>query len=171
MKENRILWITGTLLIFVSVLIFSVSAFVFEQPSNTVTINLNQGNLGNILEGQTLHYTPSNTSSLDDIICITTNQANVYLHFDTNLEGQISNYDTYQIIVKVGDTIPDGSSNSTGDTTAILTLANPDTASGVALDAAGEWTFDFEITTTAKSVDSNQASTVDIIVSVDSISA
>ena len=167
MKEKGILLVTGSLLIFVSVLIFSVSAFVFEQPSNTITINLNQGNLGNILEGQTLHYTPSNTSALDDIICITTNQANVYLHFETNLEGQISNYDTYQIIVKVGDTIPARSSNSTGDTTAILTIASPDTTSGVALDAAGEWAFDFEITTTAKSVDSNQASTVNITISVE----
>ena len=167
MKEKRILLITGSLLIFVSVLIFSVSAFVFEQPSYTITIKLNQGNLGNILEGQTLHYTQSNTSSLDDIIYITTNQANVYLHFDSDLNSQRSNYATYQIIVKIGDTIPAGSSNSTGDTTAILTLANPDTASGVALDVAGEWTFDFEITTTAKSVDSSQASTVCITISLE----
>ena len=92
------------------------------------------------------------------------------MHFDTNLEGQISNYDTYQIIVKVGATIPTGSSNSTGDTTAILTLANPDTASGVALDAAGEWTFDFEITTTADSVSSDQDTTVNITVSAESTS-
>ena len=166
----------GTLLILTSLLIVSVSAFVYEQASNTVTqtivevatITLNQGTLGNIEEGQTILYTASNTSSLNDIISITTSKANVYLHFDTDLDGQSSNYATYQIVVKVGDTVLGGSSNSTGDTTATLTVASPDTTSGVALDAAGDWTFDFEITTTANSVSSDQATTVNITVSAES---
>ena len=166
MKEKRTLLITGSLLIFVSMLIFSVSAFVFEQPSNTKTIKLNQGNLGNILEGQTLNYTPNNTPSLNDIIFVTTTQADVYLHFDTNLDVQSNNYATYQIIIKAGDTIPFGSDYCIGDIVATLTLENPDATSKVALDAAGEWTFDFEITTTAKSVNSNQTTTVSITISL-----
>jgi hypothetical protein len=51
-----------------------------------------------------------------------------------------------------------------------LTIANPDINSGVALDAAGDWTFDFEITT-ANSVSTNQATTVNIIVSTENTSA
>ncbi len=168
--------VLGTLLILASLLIVSVSALVYEQASNTVTqtivdvatITLDQGTLGNLEEGQTILYTASNTSSLDDIIGLTTSKANVYLHFDTDLDGQSSNYATYQIVVKVGDTVPGGSSNSTGDTTATLTVASPDTTSGVALDAAGGWTFDFEITTTANSVSSDQPTTVNITVSAES---
>jgi Flp pilus assembly protein TadG len=175
MKKNMI----APLLIIMSLVIVSVSAFVYYQVSNSVTqtidevanITLNQGTLGNIEEGQTILYTPSNTTSLNDIISTTTSKANVYLHFDTNLNEQNTNYATFQIVVKVGDTVPVASSNSTGDTTAILTIANPDTNSGVALDAAGAWTFDFEITTTANSVSSNQATTVNIVVSAESTSA
>ena len=168
MKEKRTLLITGSLLIFVSMLIFSVSAFVFEQPSNTKTIKLNQGNLGNILEGQTINYTPINTSSLKDIIFLTTTQANVTLYFDTNLDVQSNNYATYQIIIKAGDTIPFGSDYCIGDIVATLTLENPDATSKVALDAAGTWTFDFEITTTASEVSSDQPTTVTIDVTAES---
>lgn len=168
--------VLGTLLIITSLLIVSASAFVYWQASNTVTqtivevatLTLTQATLGDIEEGQTILYTPTNTSSLNDILAITTTKANVYLHFDTDLEGQSSNYATYQIVVQVGDTVPGGSSNSTGDTTAILDIANPDTTSGVALDAAGDWTFDFEVTTTANSVSSNQTTTVNITVSAES---
>ena len=167
MKEKRILWITGTLLVFVSVLTLSVSAFIIENPSNTATITLNQGILGNILEGQTLHYTSSNISSLDDIIHIRTSQANVNLNFDTDLNLQSCNYANYQIVVKFGDTIPIGSKFSKDVIVTTLTLASPDTVSGFVLDAAGDWTFDFEITTTANSVRADQPTTVDITVSVE----
>ena len=168
MKEKRILWITGTLLVFVSVLTLSVSAFIIENPSNTATITLNQGILGNIAEGQTIFYTPTNTSSLDDIIHLTTSQVNVYLYFDTDLDSQSGNYTTYQIVVKAGTV--QGSTISTGDMVANLTLASPDTASGVDLDTAGAWTFDFEITTTAESISSDQPTTVNITVSAESTS-
>lgn len=168
----------GILLIICSVLIVSVSAFVYEQASNTVTqtivevanITLDQGILGSISEGQTILYTASNTSSLNDIISITTTQANVYLHFDTDLDSQSTNYATYQIIVKVGDTKPAGGSLSVGDTVATLTMAAPDTLVGIDLDVLGDWALDFEITTTANSVSSNQATTVNITVSAESTS-
>ena len=163
--------IVGILLILVGALIVSVSAFIIEQPINPVTIKLNQGILGKIAEGQTLHYTPTNTSSLDDIIHITTSQANVNLYFDSDLDVQNRNYSTYQIVVKFGDTIPIGSKFSKDATVTILTLTNPDTFSGVALDVVGDWTFDFEITTTSNSVSSDQAAIVNITVSAESASA
>ena len=170
--------IIGSVLILVGILIISVSAFVYEQASNSVTqtivevanITLDQGTLGNLEEGQTLLYTASNTSSLNDIINITTSKDNVYLHFDTDLDTQNTNYATFQIVVKVGDTVPATSTNSTGDTTATLTIANPDTTSGIVLDDAGVWTFDFEITTTANSISSDQSTTVNITVSAESTS-
>jgi hypothetical protein len=150
------------------ILIISVSAFIIEQPFNPMKIELNQALLGNISEGQTILYTAANTSSLDDIISITTTQSNVYLHFDTDLDSQSANYATYQIVVKAGTV--QGSTISTGDTVATLTLASPDTATGIDLDTLGAWTFDFEITTTADSVSSDQPTTVSITVSAESTS-
>jgi len=123
-----------------------------------------------IAEGQTIFYTPTNTSSLDDIICITATQPNVYLYIDTDLDIQSLIYATYQIVVKVGDTVPVESEFNKGDIVTTLTVASPDTASRVDLDAAGAWTFDFAITTTAKSVSSNQVSTVNITVSAEGTS-
>jgi len=161
MKEKRPLLITGIILIFFNMLTFSVSAFIFKQPSNSITIKLN---LGNILEGQTIHYTPNNTPYLNDVLFITTTQADVYLYFDTNLDEQSNNYATYQIVIKAGDTIPFGSDYSIGDVVATLTLDSPDATSKLALDVAGYWTFDYEITTTAKSVNSNQTTNVSITV-------
>ena len=157
-------------------LIVSVSAFVYEQASNTVTqtivevanITLDQGTLGSISEGQTILYTATNTSSLEDIISITTTQDSVYLHLDTDLDGQSSNYATYQIVVKAGTV--QGTTINTGDTVATLTLASPDTSSGIDLDTLGVWTFDFEITTTANSVSSNTPTTVNVTVLAESTS-
>jgi hypothetical protein len=170
MKDKRIWRIAELILVLTFMSIASVSAFIIEQPSNTLNIALNQGTLGNIEEGETILYTAANTSSLNDIISLTTTKSNVYLHFDTDLDSQKTNYDTFEIVVKVGDTVPGGSGSSTGDTLATLTIGQPDTASGVALDTAGNWTFDFEITTTAKLVNGNQATTVNITVSLESTS-
>lgn len=166
----------GTTLIILGLVIASVSAFVYEQAANTVTqnivevanITLDQGTLGDISEGETILYTATNTTSLDEIISITTTQANVYLHFDTDLDAQTSNYASYQIVVKAATV--QGITINTGDTVATLTLASPDTSSGIDLDTAGAWTFDFEITTTADSVSSDTPTTVNIIVSAESTS-
>jgi hypothetical protein len=171
--------IIGLLLMALSIFIVATSAFIYEQASQTTTqtileiasITLNNAALGNIEEGETILYTASNTSSLNDILSLTTTKANVYLHFDTDLDSQNTNYDTYEIKVKVGDTVPGGSSSSTGDNVATLSIGSPDTTSGVALDTAGDWTFDFEIATIANSVSSNQASTVNVTVTAESESA
>lgn len=77
-------------------------------------------------------------------------------------------YDTYNIVVKFA-TVPGGSSYSSGQTACTLSLASPDYSS-IDLDVAGSWTFNFEITTTAKSVSSDQATTVTINVSAESTS-
>jgi hypothetical protein len=163
--------IAGLMLILLSFAILLVSAFVYEQQSNTATqtitevasITLGQATLGNIEEGETIVYTAVTTSAIDDILTVTTGKANVYLHFDTDLDSQSSNYATYQIEV-----IVDTSPGSLSGTVATLTIASPDTSSGINLDTAGTYIFDFRITTTAQQVSSNTPTTVNITVSAES---
>ena len=165
----------GFTCILLSVLVVTVSAFIYETATNTATqtiqqiatLTVNQPNLGNIEEGETIIYTATNTSILNDIISLTTTKANVYLHLNSDLEGQGVNYDTYTISVKIGDTLPGGSGYSIGDTVVQLKINSPDTVAGIDLDVAGDWTFDYEIEMTAYSVSSDQATTVTTIVSVE----
>ena len=164
MNEKLIFRLIGGILLLFCISIFSVSAFVSEKQSNSVSIELNQAILGNIMEGQTVYYTPRNSSSLDQILFIRTVQNNVSLYFDTDLELQNDNYAIYQIVVRVGNTIPYGSNFVPNDIITILSLANPDSVSLTKLDVAGEWTFNFEIINTAKSVTSNQDTSVNFIV-------
>ena len=173
MKTRRLV---GSLFILLSFSIVLASAYVYEQASHTVTqtiqdiatLTLTNSALGNIEEGQTLYYTPSNQSDLDDIVSITTTRANVYLHLDSDLDAQSSNYATYNIVIRF-DTVPIGSSHNTGDTACTLALASPDYSS-INLDVAGSWTFDFEITTTPQGVSSDTQTTVTITVSAESTS-
>jgi hypothetical protein len=88
----------------------------------------------------------------------------VYLYFDTDLEGQTTNYDTYQIEVIVSSA-PGGSSLS--GTIATLTMATPDTATGITLDVIGNYVLDFQVNTTAQAVSSNQDTTVNITVTIE----
>lgn len=155
-----------------SLMILVVSAFVYDQASQTTTqtvvnvasISLGNAALGNINEGETILYTPANTSALDNILDITTAATNVYLYFDSDLEGQTTNYDTYQIEVIVSSA-PGGSSLS--GTIATLTMAAPDTATGITLDVIGNYVLDFQVTTTAQAVSSNQDTTVNITVTIE----
>lgn len=71
---------------------------------------------------------------------MTTGKANVYLHFNTDMDAQSGNYDNYQIDVVV-DTVPGGSGVS--GTVETLTIASPDSSAGIALIAAGIYIFDF----------------------------
>lgn len=164
--------LTGITLIAMSLMILVVSAFVYDQASQTTTqtvvnvasISLGNAALGNINEGETILYTPANTSALDNILDITTAATNVYLYFDSDLEGQTTNYDTYQIEVIVSSA-PGGSSLS--GTIATLTMAAPDTATGITLDVIGNYVLDFQVTTTAQAVSSNQDTTVNITVTIE----
>ncbi len=163
--------IAGLTLIALSCVIVFVSALVYEQQSQTTTqtitevasLTLGNAALGNIEEGDTILYTPANTSSVNNILTVTTGKANVFLHFDTNLDSQSANYATYII-----DVIVDTAPGSLSGTVATLTIANPDTTVGVNLDTAGTYIFDFQVTTTAQQVSSNTPTTVNIIVSAES---
>ena len=167
--------IFGLLLIILSFAIVATSAFIYEQASSTATqtileiasLTLNNAALGDIEEGDTVLYTPANTSAVNDVISVTTGKANVYMHIDTNLEGQSTYYNTYQIEVVV-DSAPGGSGLS--GTVATLSIGSPDTATGIDLDVAGNYVFDFQVTTSAKQVSGNQGSTVNITVSAESTS-
>lgn len=170
--------IAGLTLMLLSFAILLVTAFIYEEKNNTVTqtitdvatITLGPGALGNIEEGETILYTPTNTSALDQILDVTTGKANVYLHINTDLDSQSGDYDTYHIDV-IADTVPGGSTLwSVDDTIATLTIASPDTSPGVTLDAAGDWVFDFQVTTTAGNVSSTTPTTVTIYVSAQSTS-
>jgi hypothetical protein len=167
--------ITGLLFIALSLTIVVTSAFVYEQASQTTTqtileiasITLNNAALGNIEEGDTILYTPSNTSAIDNILSLTTGKANTYMHIDTDLEGQNTYYSTYQIEVVVSSA-PGGSALS--GTVATLSIGSPDTASGIDLDVAGNYVFDFQVTTNANQVSADQGSTVNITVTAESTS-
>jgi len=166
----------GVLFLMLSFSIVAVSAFVYEEASQTVTqtivdvvtITLLDSALGNIDEGETKTYTNATVASLGDAISITTTKATVYLHLDSDVDSLSSNYATYNIVVKF-DTVPGGSSHTSGQTACTLTLASPDYSS-IDLDVAGSWTFNFEITTTASSVSSDQPTTLTINVSAESTS-
>jgi len=177
MKFKKIKSIAGLMLILLSFAILLVTAFVYEQQSNTViqtitevaSITLDQGTLGNIEEGETILYTPTNTSALNQILNVTTGKDGVYLHFDTDLDGSLidDNYATYQIQV-IADTVPTGSSIIVGNIITTLAIGTPDTVA--TLDLAGDWKFDFQVTTTADQVTSDTPTTANIIVSAESTS-
>jgi len=173
-KNQRSL--VGVLFVLLSIFIVSVSAYIYETAQSQVTQTVKQiatltvqnSALGDIEEGETKIYTKSTIPSLGDIVSVTTTKDNVYLHFDSDLDSLTSYYSTYTITVKFA-AVPSGSSHSVGDTACTMTLASPDPAA-VTLDKAGNWRFDFEITTTAKSVSSDQPTTVTIVVTAESTS-
>lgn len=118
--------------------------------------------LGYIEEGETIYYTPSNQTDLDDVISVITLKDNVYLHLDSDLDLLSGYYTSYNIVVKF-DTVPVGSTHSQGDIAYTLSLTSPDHGS-ITLDESGSWTFDLYITTTATSVNSDQNTTLTITV-------
>ena len=122
--------------------------------------------LDNIEEGETKTFTKLDIASLGNAISVVTTKANVYLHLDSDVNLLSAYYSTYNIVVKYA-TVPGGSSKIPGNTACTLTLASPDFSS-IDLDVAGSWTFDFEITTTAQSVNADQPTTVTITVSAES---
>ena len=164
----------GIALIMMSICIATVSAYVYETAQHTVTqtiqqiatLTLNNSALGNIEEGQTISYTKATVSSLGNIVTATTTKDNVYLHFNSDIDSLSTYYTTYTLTVKYA-AVGSGSSHSVGQTACTMTLASPDPAA-VTLDVDGTWQFDFEISTTAKSVSSDQATTATIVVTAES---
>jgi hypothetical protein len=164
----------GILLLLFSLLVVGVSAYVYETATITVTqtikdiatLTVQNSALGNIEEGQTISYTKATISSLGNILNLTTTKDNVYLHFNSDIDSQTAYYSTYTITVKYA-AVGAGSSHNVGDVACTMTLVAPD-PTGITLDKTGAWRFDFEITTTAKSVSSDQAATATIIVTAES---
>jgi hypothetical protein len=156
------------------VLIAAVAAYVYEtaQHQTTQTIkeiaNIQIGNaaLGNIEEGQTIAYTKVGTPILGQILNVTTTKDNVYLHFASDIAVLTTYYTTFQIVVKFA-AVGSGSTHSVGDVACTMTIASPN-PSEVTLDKLGTWSFDFEITTTAKSVTADQSSTATVTVTAES---
>lgn len=163
--------LAGFAFVLLSVAIMSVSAFVYDQATQTIgqtiveiaDITLNSPALGNLEEGETKSYTKVDVPQLGAAISLTTTKANVYLHLDSDVQALGSLYTTYTLTVKY-ITVPSGSSLS--GTAATLTLAAPDAV--IALDTAGAWAFDFELTTTAKLVSSDQSTAASIVVTAES---
>ena len=166
--------IGGIAFVLLAMLIVSASAFVYESAQQTVgqtvvniaTLTLQNSALGDLEEGETLSYTKATVATLGDAITVTTTKANVYLHLDSDIQLLTTYYTTYDVTVKV-ITVPGGSSYSVGDTAATMTIAAPDPSS-ITLDIAGAWAFDFELTTTAKAVSSDQGTTATIDVTAES---
>ncbi len=164
--------IVNVLFILLSLSAIAVSAYVYEQAQLQVTqtikevttLTVQNSALGNIEEGETKSITKATVPSLGNILNITTTKANVYLHFNSNLDTLTSYYTAYTITVKFA-AVP-GGSNIVGDTACTMTIGAPDPAA-VTLDASGAWRFDFEITATAKSVSSDQPTTATIVVTAE----
>ena len=160
--------------ILMSIVIAVASAYVYETAQHTITqtvqniatLTLQNSALGNIEEGQTITYTKATVSSLGNIVNLTTTKDNVYLHFDTDVNTLSTYYTTYSITVKYA-AVGSGSTHTVGETAATMTLASPD-PTAVTLDVDGAWRFDFELTTTAKSVSADQATTVTVVVTAES---
>jgi hypothetical protein len=166
--------ILGVLFILLSILIVFVSAFVYETATQSVaqtitniaTLTLKNSDLGAIEEGETKGYAKGNVTELGAAISITTTKAGVYLHLNSTIDSLSAYYTTYTIKVKF-ITVPGGSTHSVDDTACTMTLASPDPAA-ITLDVAGSWAFDFEVTTTAKSVSADQPTTATIVVTAES---
>ena len=166
--------IGGIAFAILAMFIVSASAFVYETAQQTVgqtvvnvaTLTLQNSALGDLEEGETKSYTKADVGTLGNAITVTTTKANVYLHLDSDIDSLTTYYTTYTLTLKF-ITVPGGSTHSVGDTVATMTIAAPDPSS-ITLDVAGSWAFDFELTTTAKAVGSDQATTATIDVTAES---
>ncbi|MFH0896608.1 MAG: hypothetical protein V1850_00975, partial [Candidatus Bathyarchaeota archaeon] len=146
--------------------VLGISAYVYQQSSLSIsqtiveiaTFTLKDSVLGTINEGQTKTYTKETVPELGEAITLITSSSPVYLLLDSNLETLID-YSTYNIIVKFSQVV--GETYTVGDTVCTLTLASPN-SSTIALDAAGTWVFDFELSTTANSVSSDTPTTITV---------
>jgi hypothetical protein len=167
--------IAGIAFVLLSILIMSVSAFVYIQGNQTVkqtvrrvvsTFTLKNADLGDLFEGETKSYTQAQVPLLGDAISITTAKAGVYLWLTSDIGALNSYYSEYTLTVTYA-TVPGGSGISSGSTAVVLDLDNQNATTGIPLDAAGAWSFDFALTTTAGTVSSDLTTTATITVSAE----
>jgi len=130
------------------------------------TFTLQSPALGDIFEGETKSYTKADIAELGNAISVSTAKESAYVHFASNMEDLSPYYSDYSVNVKFS-AVPEGSMHSIGDTAYTLILAAPDDSS-VNLDVTGTYAFDFEIAMTAKSVDSDQATSLAITLTAES---
>jgi hypothetical protein len=164
--------VIGLSLLLLAVLVGAVSAYVYETGTITVTqtikniatLTVQNSALGNIEEGQTITYTKGTVSSLGNILNLTTTKASVVLHFASNVNTLNTYYSTYTITVKYANAV---NGHAVGDVLTTISIATPN-PTGVTLAAIASYQFDFEITTTALSVSSDQATSATITVTAES---
>lgn len=133
---------------------------------NATTFTLQSPALGDIFEGEAKSYTKANITELGNAIAVSTAKDSVYVHFASNIEALSPYYSDYSVNVKFS-AVPEGTMHSVGDTAYTIVLGAPDSSS-VNLDVAGAYAFDFEIAMTAKSVDSDQATSLAITLTAES---
>ena len=169
---NKRYKIAAILLMFMTIV--AVSAYVYETGQvevtqtvkNIATLTVGSNNLGNIEEGQTATITKTQNASLGGIVSVTTTKDAVYLYFSSDIAALTTYYTEYQIVVKYA-AVGSDSAHSIGDIACTMTIASPNPSS-ITLDKLGTYTFDFELTMTAKSVSADQATTATITVSAQS---
>lgn len=164
--------LVGILFILLGISVITVSAFVYQQANQTVdqnivevaTITLKNFDLGDLDEGETKTYTKSEVANLGDAITVITTKGHVYLHLDSDLDS-LTDYSTYNILVRFSAVV--GKTYNIGDVACTLSLVKP-FYSSIDLDVPGIWKFDYEITTTANSVNEDVSTQVTINVSAES---
>jgi hypothetical protein len=164
----------GITLVLVALTLCSASAIVYETAQQTVgqtivnaaKLTLQYPNLGTIEEGETKSYTKVDEPKLGEAITVDTTKKETRLNLYSDIDKLGVYYSTYSLAVKFIKT-PEGSSHKVGDIAATLTIDTP-SPTAIPLDVAGTWVFDFELTTTAKPVDSDQTTAATITVSLDS---
>lgn len=149
-----------------------VSAYVYQQYTQSisqkiidvVSFTLNNCDLGPLKEGETRIYDDTQIESLKDAIKIQVDDfvSHVDLDIYSNLDQIDELYTTYDIIIKFSDVV--GETYTTGDNACTISIRNKDYSS-IELDAPGNWSFDFEILTSAKSIDEDTPSSVILNVS------
>jgi len=104
-------------------------------------------------------YDKTQIETLEDAIKIQVDESvsHVNLDIDSNLDQIEEFYSTYDLVVKFADVV--GDTYSTGDNACTLSIRSKDYSS-IELDAPGIWSFDLEITITAKSVDEDTPSSI-----------
>jgi hypothetical protein len=154
-----------------------VAAIIYESGTNQLTqtvknvatLTLQNSALGNIEEGQTITITKATVSSLGAAVTLVTTKDNTYLNLDSDINLLTSAFSTYTVTAKYAS-VGSGSSSTVGSTACTMSIASPNPAV-ITLDKAGTWVLDFEVSATAKSVSSDQATTATINVSVQSDSS
>jgi hypothetical protein len=169
----KILLQVGVALIVLCIFVAGVSGFVYGMAQHTVSqtekvitcVRVQNSVLGDLEEGETKAHSKDTVSSLGNVLEVVTTTDNVRLNFKSDFDTLSAYYSTYTITVKYA-TVGSGSTYIVGSTANTLTLTSP--AIAVKLDKTGVWSFDLEITTTAKSVSSDQATITTIVVTSES---